>query len=70
MFALVTNSDLLSLCLKTINYRILNGKGTVGSYIIDEIANLFRISLKVKQPKQASLTSGLLTITPAATEDT
>jgi hypothetical protein len=32
MFFLITNSDLLTLRLKTINYSVSNGKGTVGSY--------------------------------------
>ena len=70
MFFLITNSNLLTLRIKTINYRILNDKGTVGGYIIDEIGNLFRISLPVDWQKQLPLNSGLLTITPAATADT
>ena len=69
MFSLVTDSALLTLRLKTINYSVSNGKGTVGSYITDEIANLSSISLQVDWQKQAPLISGLLTITPAATAD-
>ena len=34
MFSVVTNLDLLTLCFKSISYRISNGKGSVGSYII------------------------------------
>jgi hypothetical protein len=61
MFSLITNSDFVTLRLKTINYSVSNGKGTVGSYITDVIANLSRISLQVDWYKQAPLTLGLLT---------
>jgi hypothetical protein len=64
MFSLVTDSVLLTLRLKTINYRVSNGKGAVGSYITDEIAK------QVDWQKQAPFTSGLLAITLAATENT
>jgi hypothetical protein len=42
---LLTDSALLTLRLKTINYSVSNGKGTVDSCVTDEIANLSRISL-------------------------
>ena len=72
MFFLLTNSDLLTLRLKTINYSVSIGKGTVGSYITDEIANLSRISLQVEWQKQAPLPWDywLVTKMPAATADT